>query len=121
LGGKQIAFFGFNGLNAFSEFVPERGQLTSYIASRNLLLASAFAEGHAHSDIFKVGIHFEKKGDGFVFNGKKRPCMMANVMDVMLLGLTYTNEAGNSEIGAAFIPRSMQGVTPLLNSGEPTY
>lgn len=99
------------GLNAFSEFVPEMGQLTSYIASSNLLLASAFAEGHAHSDIFKLGINFEKKGAGFVFNGKKRPCTMANVMDAMLLGLTYTNEAGNPEIGAAFIPRSTEGVT----------
>jgi alkylation response protein AidB-like acyl-CoA dehydrogenase len=99
------------GLNAFSEFVPEMKQLTAYIASSNLLLASAFAEGNAHSDIFKLGIHFEKKGDGFVFNGKKRPCTMANVMDAMLLGLTYTNEAGNPEIGAAFIPRNSEGIT----------
>ncbi|WP_018693900.1 acyl-CoA dehydrogenase family protein [Algicola sagamiensis] len=99
------------GLDSFSAYIPEVRQLTSYLASNNMLLASAFAEGYAHQDILKLGISLEKSAGGFVFNGQKKPCTMANVMDAMLLGLNYTNEQGETHIGAAIIPRQTEGVS----------
>jgi len=63
------------------ELGPEAGLLES-IARGNLYVASGFAEGRTGSSIQTSNLSVERRPDGLVLNGSKKPCSLSRSMDL---------------------------------------
>ncbi|AZF16721.1 acyl-CoA dehydrogenase family protein [Pseudomonas sp. R3-18-08] len=87
------------GMMAASYFFPDLEKLLSLVAHNDLLVASGFAEGRAHSDILASTMTVEKTADGYVVNGSKKPCTMTHHFDVITFGVNYIDPEGCTHLG----------------------
>ncbi|WP_139113404.1 acyl-CoA dehydrogenase family protein [Pseudomonas sp. 34 E 7] len=87
------------GMMAASHFFPDLQGLLSIVAGNDLLVASGFAEGRAHSDILASTMAVEKTADGYIVNGSKKPCTMTHHFDVMTFSVNYVDPQGDVHLG----------------------
>lgn len=87
------------GMMAASHFFPDLDGLLSLVARNDLLVASGFAEGRAHSDILASTMAVKKTAEGYVVNGSKKPCTMTHHFDVITFGVNYVDPEGHTHLG----------------------
>lgn len=81
------------------------------IATQNLLVSSAFAEGNPGQGILSPLVTGVRKDGGIVVNGSKRPCSMSRSMDLLSASVSVPAEDGGSEIVLMLLPKGTPGVT----------
>ncbi|SEB02721.1 acyl-CoA dehydrogenase family protein [Paraburkholderia sartisoli] len=110
---------------ALADHVPSCARMLHDVAHDNLLVASAFAEGRRGAGILDSTVYMVPDGDGFRITGSKKPCTMANSMDIITVGVAVQGSDGTKHTGMAILPASTPGVTrhrfwhvPLLAAAD---
>jgi alkylation response protein AidB-like acyl-CoA dehydrogenase len=81
------------------------------IATQNLLVSSAFAEGNPGQGILSPRVTGVRKDGGIVVNGSKRPCSMSHSMDLLSASVSVPAEGGGTEVVLMLIPKETPGVS----------
>ncbi|WP_169988192.1 acyl-CoA dehydrogenase family protein [Microbispora sp. H10836] len=81
------------------------------IATQNLLVSSAFAEGNPGQGILSPTVTGVRKEDGVVVNGSKRPCSMSRSMDLLSASIAVPGEDGGSEVMLMLVPKETPGLS----------
>lgn len=81
------------------------------IATQNLLVSSAFAEGNPGQGILSPLVSAVRKDGGIVVNGSKRPCSLSRSMDLLSASVSVATEEGGTELMLMLVPKQTQGVT----------
>ena len=85
--------------------------LLGRIATENLYLASAFAEGKVGGDIFAPELRVERGVEGLRVTGTKKPCSLSTSMDILTTSLLVPSEDGGSpQFALAVIPANTPGI-----------
>ncbi|CAG4908750.1 acyl-CoA dehydrogenase family protein [Paraburkholderia saeva] len=110
---------------ALADYVPLCARMLHDVAHDNLLVASAFAEGRRGAGILDSTVYVAPDGDGFRITGSKKPCTMANSMDIITVGVAMQGPDGIKRTGMAILPANASGVTrhrfwnvPLLAAAD---
>jgi alkylation response protein AidB-like acyl-CoA dehydrogenase len=110
---------------ALAEAVPCCANMLRHVASDNLLVASAFAEGRLGAGVLDSTVYVTRDGDGFRINGSKKPCTMAGCMDIITVGVAEVGADGNKRTGMAILPGDLPGISrhvfwkvPLLAAAD---
>lgn len=110
---------------ALADHVPSCARMLRDVAHDNLLVASAFAEGRRGAGILDSTVFMVPDGDGFRITGSKKPCTMANSMDIITVGVAVQGTDGIKRTGMAILPANEPGVTrhkfwdvPLLAAAD---
>lgn len=108
-----------------SRFVPSCAQMLRDVAMDGLLVASAFAEGRRGAGILDSTVYLTPDGEGFRLNGQKKPCTMANSMDIITVGVALQGADSVKHTGMAILPARQKGVSrrefwriPLLAAAD---
>ncbi|MFM0043245.1 acyl-CoA/acyl-ACP dehydrogenase [Paraburkholderia sediminicola] len=111
--------------NALADHVPSCAHMLHDVAHDNLLVASAFAEGRRGAGILDSTVFMTPDGDDFRISGSKKPCTMANCMDIITVGVALQGADGAKHTGMAILPADAAGVTrrafwnvPLLAAAD---
>jgi alkylation response protein AidB-like acyl-CoA dehydrogenase len=89
------------------------------IATGRLLVASGFAEGRPGQAILQPTMRAELRGDVVVVSGSKKPCSLAQSMDLLTASVAVpSGQGGRSELAVALIPANSPGLErrPFWNS-----
>lgn len=81
------------------------------IATQNLLVSSAFAEGNPGQGILTPLVMGARKDGGIVVNGSKRPCSLSRSMDLLSASVSVPAADGGSELMLMLVPKATPGVT----------
>jgi alkylation response protein AidB-like acyl-CoA dehydrogenase len=99
--------------------------LLAAVARDNLLVASGFAEGRAGQSILSPGMTAVERDGMVVLNGSKKPCSLAESMDLLTASVTLPGPDGTPQLAVAMVPASTPGVsvrpfwnTPALAGAE---
>ena len=99
--------------------------LLTAVARDNLLVASGFAEGRAGQSILSPGMTGVEQDGTVVLNGSKKPCSLAESMDLLTASVTLPGPDGTPQLAVAMVPASTPGVsvrpfwnTPALAGAE---
>jgi alkylation response protein AidB-like acyl-CoA dehydrogenase len=99
--------------------------LLAAVARDNLLVASGFAEGRAGQSILSPGMTAVERDGVLVLNGTKKPCSLAESMDLLTASVTLPGPDGTPQLAVAMVPASAPGVsvrpfwnTPALAGAE---
>ncbi|MGA7812322.1 acyl-CoA dehydrogenase, partial [Caballeronia sp.] len=108
-----------------AEAVPCCANMLRHVASDNLLVASAFAEGRLGAGVLDSTVYVTRDGDGFRINGSKKPCTMAGCMDIITVGVAEVGADGNKRTGMAILAGDLPGISrhafwkvPLLAAAD---
>lgn len=101
-----VSFF-----NSVAEMVPSCAQMLQQVASANLLVASAFAEGRHGAGVLDSTVYVTRDDGGFTINGSKKPCTMASCMDLITLGVAQLCADGSKRTGLAIIAGDHPGIS----------
>lgn len=88
-----------------------KDDLLSSISHDKLLLSSAFAEAVPKSNILHSSVKCSEANNGWRINGSKKPCTMANVSDLILIGVSSTKSNDPSHRGVALVSRTAPGIS----------
>lgn len=88
------------------------------IATQNLLVSSAFAEGNPGQGILSPLVTGTRECGGIVVKGSKRPCSLSRSMDMLSASVSVATEDGDSELMLMLVPKGTPGVSihPFWNS-----
>lgn len=88
------------------------------VARDHRLIASGFAEGNPGKPILSPTMTTEKVKDGYLVSGSKKPCSLAQSMDILTASITIEDENGQPTMAVALIPAEAPGVhiRPFWNS-----
>lgn len=93
------------------------------VATKKLLVASAFAEGRPDGKVLSPTMTLKADGPGFRLSGVKRPCSLTTSMD--LITVSVNMPPPSEEFAVALIPASEEGVrveggwdSPVLAGAE---
>jgi alkylation response protein AidB-like acyl-CoA dehydrogenase len=99
--------------------------LLAAIARENLLVASGFAEGRAGQGILSPAMTAVERDGVIVINGSKKPCSLAESMDLLTASVTLPGPDGAPHLAVAVLPAASPGVsvrpfwnTPALAGAE---
>lgn len=81
------------------------------IASQNLLMSSAFAEGRPGYGILKPTMTATSRDGGYVVNGSKKPCSLSKSMDFMSASVAIEGAESASPLSIALIPADSDGLS----------
>ncbi len=81
------------------------------IATQNLLVSSAFAEGNPGQGILSPLVTGVRKEGGIVVNGSKRPCSISRSMDLLSASVSVSGADGRPEVVLMLVPKGTPGVT----------
>lgn len=81
------------------------------IAGQRMLVASGFAEGRVGQGILAPTMQARPVDGGFVINGVKKPCSLADSMDLLTASVALPSPDGSTELGLALIPADVDGLT----------
>lgn len=97
---------------------PRVWMLLEAIATQRLLVSSGFAEGRAGQSILLPSIDATVSGHSVILNGSKKPCSLAQSMDLMTVSIVIPNSAGAMEFAVAVVPAYSPGlsVQPFWNN-----
>ncbi|MDT0268058.1 acyl-CoA dehydrogenase family protein [Streptomyces sp. DSM 44915] len=102
----------------------DTGPLLKAVGTRNMLLASGFAEGVTGISVMKPALTATRSRDGYRLNGTKKPCSLARSMD-MLTASVVLEEDGGPQVAVALVLASSDGLTvepfwgaPVLRAAE---
>ena len=101
-----------------AEAVPCCANMLRHVASDNLLVASAFAEGRLGAGVLDSTVYVTRDGDGFRINGSKKPCTMAGCMDIITVGVAEVGADGNKSQRALQSWPAICRVSPGTLSGR---
>ena len=88
------------------------GFLLTAIAEQHQLLASGFAEGRAGQGVLAPTMEARKQGDNYALYGTKKPCSLAQSMDLLTASVKIVDEAGNDDgVGVAIVPATVPGLS----------
>ena len=96
------------------------------IASQQMLVSSAFAEGVPGQSVISPTVSAERSEGGVIVNGSKKPCSLSGSMDFLSMSMSLTGRDGSdAETMFALIPAQSEGVsihpfwnTPVLAGAE---
>ena len=96
------------------------------IASQQMLVSSAFAEGRPGQSIVSPSVLAKRTDGGVLVNGSKKPCSISKSMDLLSLSMSVpTRDGTGSSTLFALIPAQTQGIsihpfwsTPILAGAE---
>lgn len=95
-----------------AEAVPACADMLRKVAEENLLVASAFAEGRYGAGILDSTVYvIRDSAGGYRINGSKKPCTMANCMDIITLGIAEKQIDGSKRNGMAILFANQPGIT----------
>jgi alkylation response protein AidB-like acyl-CoA dehydrogenase len=88
------------------------------VARDHRLIASGFAEGNPGKPILSPTMTTEKAKDGYIVTGSKKPCSLAQSMDILTASISIEDEDGRPTMAVALIPAEAPGVSvrPFWNS-----
>ena len=102
--------------------------LIEAIARQRLLVASGFAEGRSGAGILDAAMRARRIEGGFVVNGSKKPCSLAQSMDLLTASVRIDSAEGSSaasSFAVLLIPATSNGIshrpfwtTPILAGAE---
>lgn len=81
------------------------------VPSEHLLVASGFAEGRTGQGILAPRIMAEPFEGGYVINGSKKPCSLAQSMDMLTASVGVRDDEGNVGMGLLMLPADTPGVS----------
>jgi alkylation response protein AidB-like acyl-CoA dehydrogenase len=85
--------------------------LLQAIAKQHLLLASGFAEGVTAQGVLKPTMKATRRNGKVVISGRKRPCSLAQAMDIITASLVIEGEdSRGDEFGVALISSTLPGI-----------
>jgi alkylation response protein AidB-like acyl-CoA dehydrogenase len=70
--------------------------LVEAIASQNLLVASAFAEGKPSTGILTPCARLKRAGGALTVTGSKKPCSLSKSMDLLTISMSDSDEDGSN-------------------------
>jgi len=104
---------------------PAQLKLLSSVAADGLLLASGWAEGRTDQNILTPSVVARPTDTGYLVNGSKKPCSLANSMDVLTASVQITEADGRSGLALLLIPGDAPGIsvqpfwsTPVLAAAQ---
>lgn len=81
------------------------------IASQNLLVSSAFAEGRTAAGILAPAMVASPSGDGYIVNGSKKPCSLSRSMNLLSASVAITGEDTDPSLAFILIPAETEGIS----------
>jgi len=82
-------------------------EILNNISTKNLLVASAFAESGASQNIFQTSVSAKVCGDSVVVDGSKRPCTMSSIADFIAVSIATEEQLP----GIAIVSRDTKGLS----------
>lgn len=81
------------------------------IASQNLLVSSAFAEGRTAAGILAPTMVATRGQGGYIVNGSKKPCSLSRSMNLLSASVAITGEGADPELAFILIPAETYGIS----------
>jgi alkylation response protein AidB-like acyl-CoA dehydrogenase len=103
--------FSVAGLVVVADGGGQEWLLLEAIAKNNMLLASGFAEGRPDGKVLQPTMAATVTADGIRISGVKRPCSLAQSMDLLTASVAMPTEDGGTQLAVALIPANDPGVT----------
>ena len=104
--------FSVSSLVYMAAFGGQEWLLLEAIATKNMLLASGFAEGRPDGRILAPSMDVTVTSEGVRVSGSKRPCSLARSMDLLTVSMRLPAPDGTGDrLAVALIPASDPGVT----------
>lgn len=90
--------------------VPSLSAMMREVATDHLIVASAFAEGRRGAGILDSTVFMTPASDGYLINGRKKPCTLANTADIVTVGVALELPDGTKRTGMAIVPGHAAGL-----------
>ncbi len=103
--------FSVAGLVVVADGGGQEWLLLEAIAKNNMLLASGFAEGRPDGKVLQPTMAATITDEGIRISGVKRPCSLAQSMDLLTASVAMPTEDGGTQLAVALIPANDPGVT----------
>lgn len=103
--------FSVAGLVVVADSGGQEWLLLEAIAKNNMLLASGFAEGRPDGKVLQPTMTATVTDEGIRISGVKRPCSLAQSMDLLTASVALPGEDGGTQLAVALIPANDPGVT----------
>jgi len=103
--------FSVAGLVVVADGGGQEWLLLEAIAKNNMLLASGFAEGRPDGKVLQPTMAATVTDEGIRISGVKRPCSLAQSMDLLTASVAMPTEDGGTQLAVALIPANDPGVT----------
>ncbi|MEV8021857.1 acyl-CoA dehydrogenase family protein [Streptomyces sp. NPDC086554] len=81
------------------------------IADERMLVASGFAEGRVGQGILTPTMQARPVDGGYLISGTKKPCSMAESMDLLTASVALPTPDGSTAMGVALLPADVRGLT----------
>jgi alkylation response protein AidB-like acyl-CoA dehydrogenase len=85
--------------------------LLKRVASDRMLVASGFAEGRTNQGILAPQVEAVPAEGGYLITGSKKPCSLANSMDLLTASVGIRDDDGNIGMGFLMLPADTPGVS----------
>lgn len=85
--------------------------LLKRVASDRMLVASGFAEGRTNQGILAPRVEAVPTNGGYLITGSKKPCSLANSMDLLTASVGIRDKDGNVGMGFLMLPADTPGVS----------